>query len=107
MVMEIAKTIASRVAERRAEKGWSTRELDRRAGLTQGHTYLVEKGERERIEVETLAKLAAALGVTVDWLLGTPPSGRNLSSRGRASTGNARHVQNTRTAAPGARKRAS
>jgi transcriptional regulator with XRE-family HTH domain len=68
---------ASRVKERRAALNISARELDRRAGLAEGHTSLIETGTRGA-EAKTLAALAVALGVTLDWLvLGrdvTPPN---------------------------------
>ena len=60
---------ASRLRSARSRLDISARELDRRAGLTEGHTSLMESGKRERLEAATAAKLAQALGVTLDWLV--------------------------------------
>lgn len=68
VVMETSKDIADRLKLARSRLGISARELDRRAGLTQGHTSLIETGERS-IEAATAAKLATALGVSLDWLV--------------------------------------
>jgi transcriptional regulator with XRE-family HTH domain len=60
--------IAKRLRLARESVGISARECDRRAGLTEGHTSLVETGTRG-IEAPTAAKLAVALGVSLDWLV--------------------------------------
>lgn len=60
--------IAARLKFARARLGISARELDRRADLTEGHTSLLETGTRG-IEALTAAKLAEALGVSLDWLV--------------------------------------
>jgi transcriptional regulator with XRE-family HTH domain len=55
----------------------SASELDRRAGLTRGHTSLIEAGAKGDLASSTAAKLASALGLTLDWLIcgeGTVPS---------------------------------
>jgi transcriptional regulator with XRE-family HTH domain len=69
---------AARIREMREHLGISARELDRRAGLAEGHTSLIETGTRG-VEAKTLAALAGALGVSLDWLVlgrdATPPHG--------------------------------
>jgi transcriptional regulator with XRE-family HTH domain len=45
-----------------------TRELDRLAGLTEGHTSAIETGTRPNVEVRTATALASVLGVSLDWL---------------------------------------
>lgn len=42
--------------------------LDKRAGLSAGYTWLLESGRRPRPELDTIGKLARALGVSIDWL---------------------------------------
>lgn len=59
--------MGQRLREAREAIGISARELDRRAGLTEGHTSLLEGGRN--MEVGTAAKLAIALGVSLDWLV--------------------------------------
>ncbi len=76
------RDIASRLRTARDNIGISARELDRRAGLTQGHTSLIETGERS-IEAGTAAKLATALGVSLDWLV----LGRGDGPESHAKTG--------------------
>jgi len=53
----------------REAKGWTRRELAKRAGLHEKHLDKVEHGQRQRIEAETLIKLAQTLGVSSDYLL--------------------------------------
>jgi transcriptional regulator with XRE-family HTH domain len=90
--MRDTKTLATRVAFARAlAEDLSARELDRIAGLHQGHTWAIESGERDNIERDTARKLAAALGVTVGWLLeneGARPTSNEVCAavrRARAS----------------------
>ena len=54
----------------REAAGISARELDRLASLGQGHSRLIEIGVRPNVEAETARKLAVALGVSLDWLIG-------------------------------------
>lgn len=46
----------------------SARGLDELAGLTHGHTWMIESGQRGEPELKTAAKLAKTLGVSLDWL---------------------------------------
>jgi transcriptional regulator with XRE-family HTH domain len=59
-----------RVITARTTHGWTRRELAKRAGLHEQHLANVERGNRHRIEAETIIKLARALGCTTDYLLG-------------------------------------
>jgi transcriptional regulator with XRE-family HTH domain len=59
-----------RVITAREQHGWTRRELAKRAGLHEQHLANVERGQRHRIEAETIIKLARALGCTTDALLG-------------------------------------
>jgi len=68
-----------RVITARGRQGWTRRELATRAGLHEQHLAKVERGDRHRIEADTILKLAAALGCSTDYLMGltddpTPPT---------------------------------
>ena len=72
---------AQRVISTRIHQGWTRRELAKRAGLHEQHLANVERGNRHRIEGDTIFKLAQALGCTSDYLIGladdpTPPRKR-------------------------------
>ena len=64
-------TFGERLASKRREKGWSQRELARHAGVSHTIVADVEKGARHSIGTDAAKKLARALGVSVDYLLGT------------------------------------
>ena len=57
------------VKRRRLELGLSVRDIADMTGLSDGAIYMIERGERTRLQAQTLVSLAAALGVTVDLLL--------------------------------------
>jgi transcriptional regulator with XRE-family HTH domain len=67
----------------REGKGWTRRELAKRAGLHEKHLDKVEHGQRQRIEAETLIKLAQTLGVSSDFLLGLTDDPRPRRRRQR------------------------
>lgn len=60
--------VAPRIKAARESLNISARELDRRANLREGHTSIIESRDRD-IETETAAKIATALGVSLDWLI--------------------------------------
>ena len=64
-------TFGERLAAKRRDKGWSQRALARHAGVS--HTIIadLEKGARRSISTDAAKKLARALGVSVDYLIGT------------------------------------
>jgi transcriptional regulator with XRE-family HTH domain len=66
----MAWNIADRVERLRKEKGWTKRELARRARINETHLYKICAGHRPRVEAETVRRLAYAFGVTTDHLLG-------------------------------------
>ena len=66
----MAWNIAERVERCRTEKGWTRAELARRASVNQTHLWKILSGKRPRIEAVTVKRLARALGVTTDYLLG-------------------------------------
>lgn len=61
--------IGEKVRALRKERGWTARELDRRAGLAEGHSSMIESGERESPSGKTLHALATALHVSMESLL--------------------------------------
>jgi len=61
--------LADRMREARERTGLSARALDKKADITPGHTTAIESGGRANPAAETLRKLAAALGVSIDWLM--------------------------------------
>ncbi len=63
-------TIGERVAERRHKKQWSQVDLARESGVPQATISRLEQGKRPAPGPELLRKLAVALGVSVDWLIG-------------------------------------
>ena len=63
--------LGERLAAKRQEKGWSQRELARRAGISHTIVSEVEKGARRAIGTDAARLLARTLGVSVDYLLGT------------------------------------
>jgi len=59
-----------RVITARSTRGWTRRELAKRAGLHEQHLANVERGNRYRIEGDTILKLAQALGCSAAYLIG-------------------------------------
>lgn len=77
--MNSLATFAERLKWARKSAGFSTYRLDRIAGITPGHTLLIESGRRVHPRTDTAAALARALGVSLDWLIdgqGPPPAAR-------------------------------
>jgi len=63
------ESISSRLSHARQLAGISAKALDRLAGLTPGHTSAIENGTKLEVSAATVSKLAAALGVSIDWLV--------------------------------------
>ena len=66
-------SLAEKVRLKREEKRLTQAELARRAGLTQATISRVEHGEVKQLKSEAIKKLAKALGVSVDFLVGDLP----------------------------------
>lgn len=62
-----AATLGARIVALRNGRGWNQKELSRRAGLRQARLSLFETGAK-RPNLQEFARLAAALGVTLDEL---------------------------------------
>ena len=56
-------SIKWRVGELAARKGWGARQLAERAGLDEKTTRNIIAGKATRVDLETIARLSAALGV--------------------------------------------
>ena len=63
-----SESACSRVRQAREKKGIGSRELDRLAGLKEGHVAVIE-GRDGALESETALKIAKALGVSLEWLI--------------------------------------
>lgn len=61
--------IGSRLRTVRKKAELSTKELDRLAGLTAGHTWAVENSKSGNADTVTLDKIAAVLGLSLDYLV--------------------------------------
>jgi transcriptional regulator with XRE-family HTH domain len=72
-----ATGFASAVADARLARGWSTRELSRRAGISQPYVVALERareGGADRTPtpaIDVVARLADALGLRIDQLVGS------------------------------------
>jgi len=70
---ELSRTtrrIGHRVRRERLKRGWSVRELARRAQVPPGAVSKLEGGARVSPSLELGKRLAKALGVTLDYLAG-------------------------------------
>lgn len=54
----------------REAAGLKARELDRLAGITEGHTSFIENGKITNPSTDTARALADVLGLSLDYLLG-------------------------------------
>ena len=61
--------VVLRVRELREARGWSQRELARRAGVRQATLSAIENEQTTGIDFETLERLAEALGVDPAFLI--------------------------------------
>ena len=64
--------ISEKLKEMRLERNMSVRELAERSGLSQPYIWQIESGRRKNPGGSSLQKLAGALGIGVEELLGTP-----------------------------------
>lgn len=62
------ESACSRVRQAREKKGIGSRELDRLAGLKEGHVAVIE-GRDGALESATALKIAKALDVSLEWLI--------------------------------------
>jgi transcriptional regulator with XRE-family HTH domain len=62
--------IGQRVQHRRQHLAWTQEELARESGVPQATISRIEKGQRRNPGADVIRRLARALGVTADWLIG-------------------------------------
>jgi len=67
--IEHLDTLPRRLEHARKAAGLNRTALATKAGLNASHVRLIEEGHREDPSGTTLAKLADALGVSLDWLV--------------------------------------
>jgi XRE family transcriptional regulator, master regulator for biofilm formation len=76
-------TIGNRVRREREKRGWTVRELARRADVSPGAVSKLEGGSRVSPSMELGKRLAKAFGVTLDYLAGMyEEEAADTSSRG-------------------------
>lgn len=82
MAFSSRTSVGSRIRQLRAERGVSVEELAQRIRTDKGTVSRIERG-KAGIGVERLQRIAAALGTSVDSLLGNgeTPSGSRVTRR--------------------------
>jgi len=65
--------LADKVRVKREEKEMTQAELAKKSGLTQATISRIESGELKQIKSEAIKRLAVALNVTADFLIGDLP----------------------------------
>lgn len=63
-------TLGERLQHTRTQRGWSQRELARRAQVDHAWISRLEDGLRHNITLDAAKRLAQTLGVTLDYLAG-------------------------------------
>jgi transcriptional regulator with XRE-family HTH domain len=71
-ITEPKTTLGVNIRTRRIMLNWSQEQLAQRAGVTRNTISLLEMGESTYAKADTLYKLACALGVRMEDLLGVP-----------------------------------
>jgi transcriptional regulator with XRE-family HTH domain len=78
--------LGQRLRQSREKKGWSQRELARQAQVRYATISELETGSRTAMSTDTAKRIARALGVSVDYLIGTYEDDEDtLSTPGRAT----------------------
>ena len=95
-------SLAQRVRDYRYSKGWGPDELASRAAISRTALYQIESGKTELPRAGTLRRIAIALEVSMDSLLGHGETARS-SQAGSSATATARRCGET--AANGSRPR--
>ena len=62
--------IGERVQQRRQHLRWTQEDHARESGVPQATISRIEKGQRRNPGADVIRRLARALGVTADWLIG-------------------------------------
>lgn len=69
-VLDLATNIGDRIRLLREQKGWSTYRLSKAARVASGYLSEVENGLKKNPSAFVLARIAQALGTSVDYLVG-------------------------------------
>lgn len=88
VLMKKLLTLSARAEWARASLGLTAREVDRRAGLSQGHFAAMRRRDRD-VSVQVCDRFAAALCVPFEWLAvgrGPVPSPDDMRALSRCST---------------------
>lgn len=64
---------SARLRQLRQLRGLTAREVAAAAGVSQRHLWRLEAGQRPYVAAVTLARVAAVLGTTMEYLLGMTP----------------------------------
>jgi transcriptional regulator with XRE-family HTH domain len=72
----MALPLGERIKVQRARRQWTLRELARQAEVDAAWIHRLETGDRHNISLEAAARVARALGVSVDYLAGIVDSPR-------------------------------
>jgi transcriptional regulator with XRE-family HTH domain len=83
-------TLAQRVRDYRYSKGWGPDELANRAAISRTALYQIESGKTELPRAGTLRRIAIALEVSMESLLGHPEGPAGHDAAGAASVPSAR-----------------
>jgi transcriptional regulator with XRE-family HTH domain len=62
----------------RRKRRMQARDTARRAGISAAHLHRLERGERPNVSAVTLARVAMALGTSVEYLLGLTDDCRSI-----------------------------
>src|SRR4051812_30959577 len=68
----LTMTLAQRIRDCRYTRGWGPDELASRASISRTALYQIESGKTEHPRAGTLRRIAEALSVSTEALLGTP-----------------------------------
>jgi transcriptional regulator with XRE-family HTH domain len=79
----IGSTIGERLRRQRLDLDWTQERLAEESGVPQTHLSSLEHGRIADMKTETLKKLATALGVSTDWLLGLDTQRNRRGTRKR------------------------
>src|SRR3954454_461446 len=74
-IWRLTMTLAQRIKDCRYAKGWGPDELASRAAISRTALYQIESGRTEQPRAGTLRRIAKALDVSIDALLGNAEIG--------------------------------
>jgi transcriptional regulator with XRE-family HTH domain len=75
--------LGKRIVTTREKIGWSQRELVRISGVGQNNLSALEQGKKPSVRADTIVRLAKALRISADYLLGLTDTPTSPSKRPR------------------------